>query len=327
MKPRVLVTGGFGNLGCWITKEFLEDGYDVTVATSSGRVPEIFKSVTVLPLDLGDAASVGRALEGRNFEAVVHAGSINDGFIEGYYWRAYRVNVEGTSSLLHHLRRNQLRRFVYLSTFHVYGVDRGAVSEATTPDPKNDYATSHLAAESVVKQHAANGLPATILRLTNGYGRPLVPESAKWHLIFNDLVRMASTEGRLVLRSDPSKRRDFLWMGDISKAICHLCTRSDVPRGVLNLSFGASVSLGELAEQIRDGFREVAGKDLPIEAPAAGEREDDLRVDSSRLWEYLGWRPSIRIKEEAVESLRGLTSAARSHAAASYPHCQGSAPA
>lgn len=306
MKPRVLVTGGFGNLGCWITKEFIERGFDVTVSTSSGRVPAMFEGLRVITLDLGDAASVGRALEGKSFDVVVHAGSLNDGFVNDYYWKAYRVNVEGTSSLLHHLRGQRLTRFVYLSTFHVYGVDEGVVSEATAPKPVNDYATSHFAAEAVVRLHAANGLPATILRLTNGYGRPLVPESAKWHLIFNDLVRMALKERKLVLRSDPGKRRDFLWMGDIAQAVCRLCGDSGAPSGMFNLSFGSSVSLGELAEQVQRGFKELTGSHVPIDMPPVASEPRDLRVDSSELWRYLGWKPSFRLKEEAIESLKVL---------------------
>lgn len=306
MKPRVLVTGGFGNLGCWITKELLDQGFDVTVGTASSRVPEIFKTAKTLPFDLSDAVSVAGALKDKEFDAVVHAGSLNDGFIEGYYWKSYRVNVEGTSSLLRHLRREQLQRFIYLSTFHVYGIDHGYVSESTPANPVNDYATSHLGAELVVRQHAANGLPATILRLTNGYGKPLVPASAKWHLIFNDLIRMAYREEKLVLRSDPSKQRDFLWMGDIARAICCLCADRTAPVGVCNMSFGSSVSLGELAEQIRRAYLEATGKWIEIEMPSCSSHAANLKVDSSKLWDYLQWRPSMRLQQDAIEAFRTM---------------------
>jgi UDP-glucose 4-epimerase len=306
MKPRVLVTGGFGNLGCWITKSLLDEGFDVTVGTLSGRVPEMFKTAKILPFDLSDAVSVAGALKGKLFEAVVHAGSLNDGFTDGYYWKSYRVNVEGTSSLLHNLQKAQLQRFVYLSTFHVYGVGSGIISDSTVPNPVNDYATSHLAAESVVRQHAANGLPATVLRLTNGYGKPLVAASAKWHLVFNDLIRMAYRDEKLVLRSDPNQRRDFLWMGDIAKAVCRFCADASAPSGIFNLSFGSSVSLGELAEKIRQAFFEATGKWIEIESQVPETHATELRVDSSILWKYLGWNPSMRLQQDAFEALRAM---------------------
>ncbi|WP_445947440.1 NAD-dependent epimerase/dehydratase family protein, partial [Shewanella sp.] len=35
---KVLITGGLGNLGLWITHHFLEQGHDVTVLGRSERV-------------------------------------------------------------------------------------------------------------------------------------------------------------------------------------------------------------------------------------------------------------------------------------------------
>jgi UDP-glucose 4-epimerase len=306
---KILITGGFGNLGCWITQECLKKGWDVTVATSSGRKPKFLADAGMVILNLTDPISVKRALADQNYDSVIHAGSLNDGFEEGYYWKSYRVNVEGTSSLLHNLSRQNLQSFIYLSTFHVYGIDSGVVNENTPPNPKNDYAASHLAAEEIVKMHSRNGLPATILRLTNGYGNPVDAESTKWHLIFNDLLAKATRDARLCLKADPETRRDFVWMGDIAKAVCKLASEPCRKYEMMNLAFGYSISLSELADKIHAAYFEVFGKSIPLEYQAGKSLSPcRLQVVANEIWSRVGFSPQMRISEEAANYFRRSSS-------------------
>lgn len=309
MSMEVLITGGLGNLGSWITREFLRGGHEVTVTTSSARSADELHGARVLPMDLASPTSVAESLKGRAFDVVVHAGSVNDGFVDGYFSRSYRVNTEGTSTLVHSLDRKRLRHFVYLSTFHVYGVAHGVVSEESPVSPRNDYATSHLAAEYIVRQHAMqSGLPATVLRLTNGYGCPVIASAAKWYLLLNDLARMAVQDRRLVLKSGADLRRDFVWMGDVAKAVRDWVTGGERAMGqTLNVAYGKSLSLREAAEEVQKAFVDYAGVEVPLECAApAAERPQALEVEATRLWSQLGWRPQFRIKEEALATFKLL---------------------
>jgi len=309
MSMEVLITGGLGNLGSWITREFLRAGHEVTVTTSSSRSADELQGARVLPMDLASSASVAASLEGRAFDVVIHAGSVNDGFVDGYFWRSYRVNTEGTSSLLHALDRKRLRHFVYLSTFHVYGMGHGVVTEETPVSPRNDYATSHLAAEYIVRQHAVqSGLPATVFRLTNGYGCPVIASAAKWYLLLNDLARMAVQERRLVLKSGAELRRDFVWMGDVAKAVLDWVIGGERAMGqTLNVAYGKSLSLREAAEEVRRAFLDYSGVEVPLEcASPSAESSQTLEVEATRLWGQLGWRPQFRIKEEAIATFKLL---------------------
>ena len=309
MSMEVLITGGLGNLGSWITREFLRAGHEVTVTTSSERSADELPGARVLPMDLASPSSVAEALEGRAFDVVVHAGSVNDSFVDGYFWRSYRVNTEGTSAVLHSLDRRRLRHFVYLSTFHVYGVAHGVVSEESPASPRNDYATSHLSSEYIVLQHTMqSGLPATVLRLTNGYGCPVIPSAAKWYLLLNDLARMAVQERKLVLKSGADLRRDFVWMGDVAKAVLDWVAVGERTTGqTLNLAFGKSLSLREAAEEVRNAFIDYTGEEILLEyATSSAETPPKLEVEASRLWRQLGWQPQFRIKEEAIATFKLL---------------------
>lgn len=308
MNPTVLITGGFGNLGSWITREFLRKGYEVTVTTSSQRAPRELEGVNILPLDLSDPCSVQGTLGRSVFDIVIHAGSLNDGFDEGYHWKSYRVNVEGTSSLLHALNTSELKHFIYLSTFHVYGCQSGCISESTPCKPVNDYATSHLAAEYVVQQHHwRSDIPITILRLTNGYGCPLLPASAKWHLLLNDLARMAINHKKLVLKGAGNAQRDFIWMGDIARAVFELSTIGPVKDVILNMSFGRALTLHEAACEVLSAYYDIYSEKIPLECEGVAEGSPNpLIVDSSKIWNVLGWKPSLKVRGEALETMKLL---------------------
>ena len=57
------------------------------------------------------------------------------------------INTVGTKNLLEALNLTNLKNFVYISTFHVYGLTEGDIDENTELNPKNDYALTHLFAE------------------------------------------------------------------------------------------------------------------------------------------------------------------------------------
>lgn len=301
MNGKILVTGGFGNIGSWISKEFQDAGYKVVVGSSRGIAPQGLDGVRCLKFDLMEPDSVLNALHRESFETVVHAGSLNDVFLDGYFWKAYRTNVEGTSSLLKALNKECLKKFLYFSTFHVYGLSEGVITEETPCNPASDYATSHLAAEFIVRQHAAvSGFSATILRLSNSYGRPRFAESAKWHLIFNDLVSTAAKEGKIYIKTDPLQRRDFVWMGDVARATRLIANRHSRLAETYNLSFGKSLTLEEFAMEIAAGYRDAYGKDLELNIPSARTGcHRQLLFDSNKLWNTIACNPENRVRAEA----------------------------
>jgi predicted dehydrogenase/nucleoside-diphosphate-sugar epimerase len=168
-KP-VLVTGASGFIGCRLS-EWLHEGGEWPVKALI-RAPGRAVRLARMPIDfaIGDLNSrsdLERALEG--CESVVHAGI-------GTSWRPSErrtTNVQGTKNLVDAALRAGVKRFVHISTIALYG-DRvtGTITEDTPPQPKKgwDYAESKLAAEQVVLEAAAKGLPAVILRVAVVYG-------------------------------------------------------------------------------------------------------------------------------------------------------------
>ena len=167
---RVLVTGASGFIGSRLTERlhFGSDWRPKALIRNPGRAARLAR----MPIDfaIGDLASpstLARALEG--CEAVVHAGI-------GTSWRQSEriaTNVAGTKNLVDAALRAGVKRFVHLSTLAVYGNRvTGTITEETPVNPTKgwDYAESKLAAEQIVLEAAARGLPAVVLRVAVVYG-------------------------------------------------------------------------------------------------------------------------------------------------------------
>jgi dTDP-4-dehydrorhamnose reductase len=99
----------------------------------------------------------------------VHAGI-------GTSWRESErvaVNVQGTRNLVDAALRAGVKRFIHVSTLALYGEHvTGTITEDTPVQPKKgwDYAESKYAAEQIVLEAAARGLPAIVVRPSVVYG-------------------------------------------------------------------------------------------------------------------------------------------------------------
>ena len=312
MADNILITGGFGNLGSWLTKYFLEKGNNVFVTTNSDRnILEIFKNVRIIKLDLAFPNDFNEELSNINFDVIIHGASYNEYSNKDFFWKSYRINSEGTSSLLNKIKLNNLRHFIYLSTYHVYGKNSGIIEESNPTLPLNDYANSHLSAENIIRQHAiVKKLPATILRLTNSYGAPIDPRTTKWDLLLNDLARMAFFENKLFLKSAPETYRDFVWMGDVSEIIYKLTISEPKKQGqLLNLSYGKSLSILEAAETIKKAYKIFKGIDIPLEYHKDNEiskKETFFQVKSELIKNIVQVKPKNKILEEAIKTFKVL---------------------
>jgi UDP-glucose 4-epimerase len=176
---------------------------------------------------------------------------------------ALDVNGVATARLVQSALSSGVRRFVYLSTAHVYGAPLvGRMDESVPPRPVHPYATSHRAAEDVVRAAAAQGqIEGVVVRLSNGWGAPVDPAVECWHLLMNDLCRQAVQTGRIVVRSDGTQRRDLIPLGDVCRALQHLALSPtvDLPDTVVNVGGDWAPTVAEVAHLVADRAAAVTG--------------------------------------------------------------------
>lgn len=263
MRGKILITGGLGNLGSWLTRHFVEQGFDVYVLTRKAKIELQGISYRVIEADITDIKTLKHKVT-TPFDVCIHAASFNEFFLEGYAEKALLINAWGTRNLLEALQVHGVKKFIYLSTFHVYGASSGHITEETPVFPKNDYATTHLCAEHYVKQFAFTcKLDYTIFRLTNSYGCPSSIQSDKWYLVLNDLVKSAYEQSKIVLKSNGRALRDFIWMGDVCKIISQTI---DAPmEETYNLSAEKSYKIIEIANMVKNVYEKRYARAIKIE--------------------------------------------------------------
>lgn len=153
---RVLITGGSGFTGQYLSKQLRQAGHEV-------------KSLTSNLSDLDDLA-----VELRNFKpnSVVHLAGISSVL----HKRAndfYNVNLIGTRNLLSAIAETctNIDSVVLASTAHIYDTKHnGSISETSAVNPGSDYAVSKYAMERMAKLWSKS-IPIVITRPFNYTGR------------------------------------------------------------------------------------------------------------------------------------------------------------
>ena len=171
----VLVTGGTGALGPGLVRGLTGAGFSVRVFArdlpSPGALPE---DVELLIGDLGDREGLRKAVEGVklvfHLAALLHIPNPAPE-LHSEYWR---VNVEGTRSVVEECLAAGVERLVYFSTISVYGPTLPIeADEDTPPHPESIYAKTKLAGEDVVRaaRNPRTGDPlGVVLRMAAIYG-------------------------------------------------------------------------------------------------------------------------------------------------------------
>ncbi len=300
----IVVTGGFGYLGGRIAEHFRSGGRRVAIL---GLVPgpEAVRWAEGFDVRAADVTKP-ETLKGtlRAGSAVIHCASVNQQLCEKEPGQSVLVNGLGTYHVLQEAAASGVKRFIYFSTFHVYGKVPGAeITEETVPNPLLHYGISHLLGEMFVSQARARGLEAVSIRPTNGYGAPAHLWADCWMLALNDFCRSAVERSRIVLASSGEQRRDFVSIEDIVQALELLLGMASLPDPVYNVGGDNVLSIRELAHRVVEVARRHYGRAVELEVPSHGGPPPPpwvpFRCDPIKK---LGYRPQDRT-EEAIQGL------------------------
>ncbi|WP_428026061.1 NAD-dependent epimerase/dehydratase family protein [Arcobacter sp.] len=305
-RSKVLITGGFGNLGSYITKHLATLGYDIFILTQKEKNKFQDFSYTVIECDITNLESLEKKLN-IDFDYCIHMASFNEFFLPEYSRKALEINTLGTRNLLEILSKKNIKNFIYFSTFHVYGKSSGIIDENTSLEPKNDYASTHLFAEYYIKQFSyTHNLKYTILRLTNSYGAPIFNDTTKWYLVLNDLVRSAFEHNKIVIKSNGNAKRDFIWMGDVVKVVEKLI-ENPVTNDTFNLSANKSYKVIELAKIVQKEYANIYKKKIDIEVNNDDKTlYEDIFVQNNKLNSLIPYEATNMLSEEVVKIFKLL---------------------
>jgi UDP-glucose 4-epimerase len=268
---RVLVTGAFGYLGGRLIEALKQDtilGARYVPAWAARR----YAGREIRVLDVLSTKQAEKAVVG--VDAVVHLASLDENEAARDPDLAVRVSGEGTRRLLAACRAAEVKRFVYLSTFHVYGPDAASPLDENAPlRPVHPYAIARLTGEGYCYENnrRTGSTRAIVLRMSNGYGAPVDAAVDRWTLAHNDFCRQAFSTSRIVLKTSGVQHRDMVAVDDVEQAIDLVLEREGLEDDVFHVGGGTSLSMLDLADRVRSRAEQRLGRPVVIEHPPAGE--------------------------------------------------------
>jgi UDP-glucose 4-epimerase len=262
---RILVTGAGGYIGSAVARLLSGCGHSV-LATARSTDRGLGKILSKCELRTLDVLAGPYENLPRDVEVVVHTATSND-ILSRDFGKGMELSVNGTQRLLQWSRSIGVRRFIFFSTFQVYGTElRGAIDESTCPAPLNDYGLNHLCGEELCAMHArVHGLEVALVRPANVCGCPQSPTVNRETLVPMCFVREALTSGRITLRSSGLQARDFVTVRQVADATRWLC-EAPLPASprVVNVASGTTWTVLDLARWTADACQRRIGREIPI---------------------------------------------------------------
>lgn len=271
----ILVTGGSGFIGSHLAKTLFEKGesvriFDINDFSERPTGIEFFQG------DICDKEAVRKAME--NINVVFHCVALVPLMkAEEKFWK---VNVEGTDTLLLVCREHSIRHFVHLSSSAVFGVPDCPVVENSLLRPVEIYGKAKLAGENLVKEYIREGNMASIIRPRTVLGNFRL---GIFHILFEWI-----SEGRTIyLIGNGQNLFQFIHVDDLIDAMIE-CSRLDFS-GTYNI--GAE-TFGTLQEDIGSLIKRASSKSTIKTIPSwlaisSLRLLDKLKLSPLAPWHYL----------------------------------------
>lgn len=335
-KRNILITGGAGFIGSHVVRRFVTNYPDYRIVnfdklTYAGNLEnlkdiETAENYVFVKGDICDFEAVRNVFDRYSIDGVIHlaAESHVDRSIKDPFTFA-RTNVLGTLALLEAARltwqsaSNQFtdKIFYHISTDEVYGsleLSADAVcapygpeifKETTRYSPHSPYSASKASSDHFVRAyHDTYGLPVVITNCSNNYGPYQFPE--KLIPLFINNIRQGKP---LPVYGRGDNVRDWLFVEDHARAIDLVFHKGRVGETYNIGGFNEWKNIDLIRLIVRTVDRMIGNPDgysehlITYVTDRAGH-DKRYAIDSSKISEELGWKPSLQFQEGIERTVR-----------------------
>ncbi len=262
----ILITGAggyFGNVAC---RFFTQRGWRVLKGSR--------KPGADLAVDLDRPEKLASARLPGPIDAMLHAAAAHEVACARNPTDATVHNVAGTVAALEFATAMHIPRFVYLSTFRVFGRPRGVLDESSPPYPVDAYGLTHWQAEEAVALYTRlSRLSGFSVRPTNFYGAPETLDGfGRWTLVTFGFIREAFETGSITLRTPGLQVRNFVSVERVCEGIYNNLSREE-PVPLLHIPGARAMSVLEWAKLVAWEIRRNFGHDVQMNCPGGDNSE------------------------------------------------------
>lgn len=235
MGSRVIVFGGNGFLGSYLSQELYRRNYKVTIADIKGN--ENLNGINYIHCDILDREKVSDTLKNDSFEYIYNlAGFANLDQSLKFPHDTIQLNVIGNINILDAAVDTQCKRYIYASSTYSMS-NKGSF-----------YGISKLASERLVKEYKElHDLNYTILR----YGSIYAEMPFENNYIYN-LIRNAVLSKKIIHGGDGNEIREYIHAADAARLSVDILDNDDFLNQHVILSGTEKMKRMELFQMIKE---------------------------------------------------------------------------
>jgi len=300
----VFVTGGAGYVGSHSCKAFAEAGWRVVVYDNLSRgYRDLVNWGELIEGDLNDSEALKTALAKTKPQVVAHYAafaSVPESMREPDLY--YRINVEGTRSLLAAMHETGVKQLVFSSSCATFGLHNELITEETRQSPINPYGATKMVGERMIQDFgAAYGMRSVILRYFNAAGADAALETGERNTHDPRVIPLAirgamdggftfTIFGDKLDTRDGTCVRDYVHVTDLADA--HLRALDWLDAGKESQIFNLGTGIGTSVKELVDAVERISGGKITrkIAPPRAGD-PPSLVASAAKAERVLGWKP------------------------------------
>lgn len=296
---KVLVTGGAGFIGSHLVKKLHSLDFHVVVVDvavnprSLFAIERLHKKSTLIKTDIRDREKVFTLFKKYKPDFIFHLAA--EPIVENAYKNPYETfdtNVMGTVNILDAARTiKNLKGVIVASSDKAYGKTKIAYSENSPLAGDHPYDVSKSCEDLIAYTYFKTyGLPVTITRFGNVYGE------GDFHTgrIIPDICDAVNKKKTLLIRSDGSYVRDYLYVADVVNGYIFLMKNMKKAIGqAYNFSSRDTLSVMQLIKKAE----KVLNKKIRYKILNTAKNEIPYQHLDDRKIRKLGWKSSYQLSD------------------------------
>lgn len=297
---KILITGGLGHIGSYITNSCIFDDYEITVVDNfttqrycslmerGYNFDFIQEGFETLPIEFLDS-----------FEVILHLAAITNAAASfDNKDQIEEVNVNLTKRLIDKVAKCSSKPlFIFPSSTSVYGTAEEDVNEASDPNPQSPYADSKLEIEHYIS--SLKDFNYVTFRFGTVFG---VSPGMRFHTAINKFCfELIFKQPLVVWKNAIDYFRPYAGLEDIATAI-NSAVKDKYPPGIYNV-VSENAKLSDILAELKTYADEDEMIIDYVNTPLLNQHSYYVSIDKIRK---LGFDPQDKIKNGIRETIRCL---------------------
>ena len=295
---KIIITGGLGYIGSQITKKLIQKKYKVIILDNFlTNTSKKIEGAEIIKCDITSFENLSK-IKIEEADAILHLAAQSSG--PNSYNNPeldIKINVLGTVNLINFCKKNKIKKFIYASSFTVYGDNKNEIlDENCECNPKSFYAISKYASEKYLQLLCNKfSIKWNILRMFNVYG-PGQDISRADQGIVSIYLNYIKNQNTLPVKGSLERFRDPIFIDDVVDAWIICLEDKENFNQIFNLGSGEKIYVKEMIDEIVKLYKKQDIMKINVVDSTPGDIGGSY-ANIKKINKLLSFSPKIKFRE------------------------------